>query len=298
MGTMLIEAGLLPGKPPEEWNRTRASTVLGIHASYLRAGAHVIGTNTFGGTPSRLASFSLGDSVDELNQAGVRLARQAVTDSLPQRDTSSPRDISDAVDAADSSESWVALSLGPTGMLLPPVGKATQTEIKGEFARQIESAGTGYDLVLLETQYDLTEALAGLEMAKELTDVPVAVTMTFNKNPRGYFTVMGNEASRTLKKLESAGADVLGANCSIASPEMVGLAPLLRESTDRPLICQPNAGKPDVKDGAPVYNQTPEEFAEDAARLFSLGINAVGGCCGTTPDFVRSVSDRTPSIGP
>lgn len=292
LGTMFIAEGLQPGKPPEEWNRTNASAVRDIHLSYLEAGAQVIGTNTFGGTPWRLQSFALGDDIEELNTAGVRLAREAVGKSDVPRDMSKPGDGSVSGHTANEDARWVALSLGPTGKLLPPVGKATEDEIRTEYAKQIESVRADYDLVLIETIYDLREALASLETAKKLTRVPVAVTMTFNKNPRGYFTVMGDEAAGAIKSLDAAGADIVGANCSITSEEMIDLAPILRDSTQRPLLCQPNAGKPDVKDGVPVYNQAPEEFAEDAIRLFEIGINAVGGCCGTTPEFIRAASIR------
>jgi len=292
LGTMFIAGGLEPGRPPEEWNRTNAPTVRGIHASYLEAGAHVVGTNTFGGTPWRLHSFSLGDDIGELNTAGVRLAREAVADFNRTRDRCTPCNTPAEGHATNKDTRWVALSLGPTGKFLPPVGNATEDEIRTEYTEQIESIRAGYDLVLIETMYDLKEAISGLETAKKLTNVPVAVTMTFNKNPRGYFTVMGNDAAGAIKSLDAAGADIVGANCSITSGEMIGLARVLRDNTARPLLCQPNAGQPDVKDGIPVYNQVPEEFAEDAARLFEIGINAVGGCCGTTPEFIRAVSNR------
>jgi 5-methyltetrahydrofolate--homocysteine methyltransferase len=120
----------------------------------------------------------------------------------------------------------------------------------------------------------------------------VVVTLTFNKNPRGFFTIMGDEVAPSIGRLEKAGADVVGANCTIASREMLELAPLLREATSLPVLCQPNAGSPTVKKGIPVYEQTPEDFAGDAIRLFEMGINAVGGCCGTTPEFIREVARR------
>jgi 5-methyltetrahydrofolate--homocysteine methyltransferase len=263
------------GLPPEEWNRSRPEVVRGIHESYLDAGARLIETNTFGCTPSRMTGFGLGDDLAELNNAAVRLAREAV-DKL-----NGPRD-----------DRYVVLSIGPTGKMLPPVGNATEENIRADYEGQLGCLTEPVDLILIETIFDLKEGLIGLEAARKHTNVPVAVTMTFSKNPRGFFTIMGNAAADSLQQLEQAGADVVGANCTLASEEMVELAAVLRDSTGLPLLCQPNAGKPTVKHGLPVYEQTASEFAEDAGRLYAAGVNAVGGCCGTTPDFIREVHSK------
>ncbi len=282
---MLIARGLQPGMPPEEWNRTHPEQVRRVHAEYLEAGADVIETNTFGGTPSRLRSFGLGDAAAPLNNAAIRLAKEAVEEydrsRFPREDRGPAND-----------RRFIALSLGPTGKMMPPVGAATDEQIKSEFRSQLEDLRAAVDLILIETIFDLREGLLALAAAKESKQAPVAVTLTFNKNPRGFFTVMGNEASVALKELAAAGADIVGANCSLTSSEMIELARTLRDNTDLPLLCQPNAGQPNIRDGAPVYDQTPREFADDATTLFDLGINAVGGCCGTTPDFIREISRR------
>jgi 5-methyltetrahydrofolate--homocysteine methyltransferase len=275
MGSMLIDAGLKIGAPPEEWNRSRPQVIRGIHTAYLEAGAQVIETNTFGCVPSRMTGFGLGESLAELNNAAVRLAREAV-DSL----------------AEAGGERFVALSIGPTGKMLPPVGGATEAEIRADYEGQIGCLTEPVDLILIETIFDLKEGLIALEAARKLSEVPVAVTMTFNKNPRGFFTIMGNAAADSMRELERAGADIIGANCTLASREMVELAAVLRESTSLPLLCQPNAGSPTVRNGRPVYEQTAAEFAADAVRLYETGVNAVGGCCGTTPEFIREVRAR------
>jgi methionine synthase I (cobalamin-dependent) len=292
MGSMLIAEGLELGAPPEEWNLSRPSVVCEIHKSYLEAGARVIGTNTFGATPSRMASFGLGDRLDELNEAAVRLARDAVSafneaGAEKHGRPESPGETSPAINSA-----FVALSVGPTGKMFSPVGNASEEEIRVEFEGQIRSAGDTVDLILVETMFDVREALIAIETAKSLTEVPLAVTLTFNKTPRGFYTIMGDRCVNALKRVEEAGVDVVGANCSIASTEMVELARTLRESTALPILCQPNAGSPKVKGGVPVYEQSPSEYADDAMKLFQIGINAVGGCCGTTPDFIREVSAR------
>lgn len=293
LGTMLIAKGLRPGRPPEEWNREHPSIVCDVHSSYLEAGSEVIETNTFGGTPSRLRGFGLEAAVGELNTAGVELARKAVSEFLSRREFGFDPNAASGPSTRERvpiGRRFVAISLGPTGMMLPPVGNASEGEIRDEFAGQLQEIRAEYDLVVIETMYDVREALAALAAAKELATAPVAVTLTFNKNPRGFFTIMGDEAARAVRRLEDAGADVVGANCTIASAEMTELGRILRGSTGLPVLCQPNAGKPRVEDGTAAYDQAPGDFARDALSLFEMGINAVGGCCGTTPAFVREVS--------
>jgi len=289
LGTMLIARGLRLGRPPEEWNRIRPEAVRDIHAAYLKAGAEVITSNTFGGTPSRLAGFALGESLAELNRTGLSLAREALSRRGAPQEPAVPSPAS-GTKLPQTNSRFLAFSIGPTGKMLPPVGKASEAEVQEEFASQLASASPDYDLVLIETMYDLKEAALALCAAKSSTNKPVAVTLTFNRNPRGFFTVMGNEAAKSMRSLAEQGADVVGANCTLTSAEMIALARLLRESVDLPILCQPNAGKPGIKGGVPVYEQTPEDFARDGVELFELGIEAVGGCCGTTPEFIRQLS--------
>ncbi|UCG51568.1 MAG: homocysteine S-methyltransferase family protein [Candidatus Latescibacterota bacterium] len=291
LGTMLIAKGLQPGMPPEEWNRTRPSLVREIHSAYLDAGADVIETNTFGGTPFRLTSYGVGDMIGEINTTGVRLAKEAVEE-FSRGHNRSTTGSSDPAPTAKNPKRYVALSLGPTGMMMQPLGNFTENEIKTEFVKTMKSTIGTIDLILIETIYDLREGLLALEAVKSVSETPVAVSLTFNKNPRGYFTVMGDEAGESIKKLTGAGADVVGANCTITSTEMTELAVRLRENTDLPILCQPNAGQPTIRDGAHVYEQRAEEFAQHMIDLYDVGINAAGGCCGTTPDFIREVSIR------
>jgi methionine synthase I (cobalamin-dependent) len=270
LGSMLIAAGLTAGAPPEEWNHSHPDTLLRIHKAYLEAGSDFVSTNTFGASPSRLRTHGLEDSQHDLIAAGIRLAREA----------------------ADDYEGLVALSIGPTGKMFPPVGSASEEEIREEFAAQFHNIDDRVDLVLLETFLDLREAFIALEVAKSMLSQPVGVSLTYNRNPRGFFTIMGNEVSDSVTRLEAAGADIIAANCSISSGDMLDLADVMRSATDLPILCQPNAGNPVIRDREAVYDQTPEQFADDAVRLFDKGVNAVGGCCGTTPDFIREVARR------
>jgi 5-methyltetrahydrofolate--homocysteine methyltransferase len=294
LGTMLIAAGFETGTSPQEWNRSRPSVLLGIHKAYLEAGAAVVSTNTFDGSPSRLARFGLEAQMEQLNTAGVKLARQAVSEfgAASHGSRSTSRDGPDPRVPVR----LVALDLGPSGRMLPPVGGATEQELRADYTAQIRGIEERFDLVLIETIYDLREGLLALETAKEITGLPVAVSLTFNKTRRGFHTIMGDAAADAMKRLEAAGADVVGANCSITSVDMLVLADTLRDSTTLPVICQSNAGSPRIRDGVAVYDQSPEAFAEDALRLFEKGINAVGGCCGTTPEFIRRVAEGMAGI--
>jgi methionine synthase I (cobalamin-dependent) len=270
LGSMLIAAGLTAGVPPDEWNLSHPDTVRGVHKAYYEAGSDFVATNTFGASPSRLQTHGLANTPEELITAGVRLAREA----------------------ADELGGFVALSIGPTGKMFPPVGTAYEDEVRAEFAAQFRGIDEGVDLVLFETFLDIREALIALDVAKSMLPHPVGVSLTYNRNPRGFFTIMGNEASQAVAELEAAGADVIAANCSIVSGDMLDLADVMRSETDLPILCQPNAGDPKIRDRKAVYDQTPEEFADDAMLLYDKGVNAVGGCCGTTPDFIREVAGR------
>jgi methionine synthase I (cobalamin-dependent) len=284
MGSMLIAQGLPSGRPPEEWILSRPESIKDVHRAYLEAGADVITTNTFGATPARLSGFGLADEVEEINAAAVRLAREAVEEN-EKSFSEEPREGT----RTRHGKKLVALSMGPTGLMLPPVGRASEEDIASSYRRQVEGASGGVDLILIETIFDLREGLIALEAARAAGELPVAVTLTFDKKPRGFFTYMGDEAAASMKRLEEAGADIVGANCTLTSPDMVELARILRDSTSLPVLCQPNAGKPRMQGGIIVYDASAEDFAADAIKILECGVNAVGGCCGTNPDFIRSI---------
>jgi methionine synthase I (cobalamin-dependent) len=273
MGSALIELGLPTGVPPERWNRDRPNIIQSLHLEYLDAGARVITTNTFGGNPIRLADAGEGPESIALNTDAMIIARHA---SLSQ-----------------SPAAAVALSIGPIGRTIAPVGKATLDDASTAFESQLTHAAAAGkpDLVLIETMYDAREAAVALACAKSvLPGTPVAVTLTFSKTPRGFHTVMGDTAAECARRFQELGADMVGANCSLGSGDMIELAAVLRDVTNAPILCQANAGVPHSTPAGPRYDQTPEEFAAHALRLFEIGVNAVGGCCGTTPDFTRAIA--------
>lgn len=269
LGSMLLAQGLAPGHAPEAWNEERPADVTGIHRAYVDAGAEGVHTNTFGGHPARLARAGLAEGCGAIQGAAVRLARAA-------------------------GAPFVIGDVGPTGEYLPPVGRAEPAEWRAGFERQGRAlAEAGPDALHIETMSDLREALVALAALKAVAPhVPVLVSMTFARNKRGFFTVMGNPAVASLRTLAEAGADAVGANCTLSSRDMADLAAELRGALDVPLVVQPNAGQPQLTADGVRYAQEPEAFAEDMARVAALGVAAVGGCCGTDPRFIAALRAR------
>ena len=270
MGTMLQAAGLTMGELPESWNLTHPQAVTAIQKKYVDAGSDVLYANTFGA--NRLKTAGSGYTPAELIAGGIRCAR-AAAGGRPVR---------------------VALDAGPLGQLLEPLGTLTFEEaydIYKEMAVAGERAGA--DLIVLETMSDLYEVKAAVLAAKENTSLPVWVTMTFEATGRTFVGVTVPAMALTLTGL---GVDALGFNCSLGPRELLPLAEELARWTDRPLILKPNAGLPDPATGA--YTITPEEFAGDLAAAAKAGVTIFGGCCGTTPDFIRAAAEALAVTGP
>jgi 5-methyltetrahydrofolate--homocysteine methyltransferase len=264
-GSMLIAAGLEPGRAPDWWTLERPDAVAAVHRGYVEAGSDVIHANTFGATPAKLAGVGLAGRCREVNAAAVVLARSAC-----------------------GAGTLVAGDVGPTGLLLPPIGTATVAEMRVSFREQTAAlAEAGVDLLSIETMFDLREALAALEAAKE-TGLPVMASMTFEARPRGFFTIMGNRLEPSLAELEGAGADAVGCNCSVAPEAMIDMVRVARGAVTVPVAAQPNAGQPQAIAEGVVYEASPEAFARAIAAMVRAGARLVGGCCGTTPEFIRA----------
>jgi len=269
MGTMLFAAGLLDGESPEPWNWEKPEVVDGVYRAYYEAGSDVVQTNTFGGTPIKLSERDLQDRTYDANVLAARNLR--------------------AICPADR---YAAGDVGPTGKFMKPMGEYTREEFDAAFEAQIRGlVDGGVDLISIETMYSLQEALCALRAAKKVSDLPVAVCMTFDRNPRGFFTLMGETVPQCLQALEEGGADIVGSNCSNGSPVFIDLARILRDQTRLPVIVQPNRGKPVLEKEAMAYKQTAGEFVEDARTIASIGVNVIGGCCGTTPEFISLLHD-------
>ena len=270
MGTMLQAAGLPIGQLPELWNVTRPEAVTAIHRRYVEAGSRVLYTNTFGA--NRCKAAGCGRSVRELVEGGVRCARAA----------------------AEGRDVKVALDIGPTGRLLEPLGDLGFEEAC-EIFREIVVSGAeaGADLIVVETMSDLNEMRAAVLAAKENSNLPVWATMTFEATGRSFLGVTVGAMALTLTGL---GVDALGFNCSLGPKELLGLVRELREWTALPLILKPNAGLPDPATGE--YHITPEEFAAELSQAPALGVSILGGCCGTTPEFIRAAAATLRDLRP
>lgn len=268
MGTLLQDAGLEDGAPGELWNLENPDAVRAAHAEYAEAGARILTTNTFGGTRPRLDMHGLGDRVGEVNRTAAQLARSV----------------------ADERGLLVAGDLGPTGELLAPLGTMTPEEAQALFAEQLAAlVEGGIDLVLVETLSDLGEADAALAAAREVAPgLPVVVTMSFDTNVR---TMMGVRPADAVVHLAAAGADAVGANCGRGPAEMELIAAEMvgARSGDLLLVAQSNAGLPQVVGDHFEYDATPGDLGAHSSRLAGLGIDLVGGCCGSTPAHIAAV---------
>ena len=268
MGTMLIAAGLKAGDSPELWNIEKPAVIMDIHRKYYEAGSDVVHTNTFGGNAIKLEDKGLSDKTDPINGEAARLAREVCPGGK-----------------------FVAGDIGPTGKLIKPLGDLVIEEAEEAFFQQAQAlVKGGVDLISIETMFSLEEALAALRAAKRLGDILVVAALTFNRTKKGFFTVMGEGVNQAVSAFEEAGADVIATNCSLGSKDMIDLTAELRSATAKPILIQPNAGKPFTQKGVTTYQQTPAEFAEDGRRIREAGANMIGGCCGTNPEFIRELA--------
>lgn len=274
MGTMLFAAGLKQGDCPEELNLTRPELLEDIARQYLEAGADLIETNTFGGSPLKLAAYNLQDRTEEINRAAVTAVRKTVGE-----------------------RALVSGSCGPSGKILKPYGDTEPEEMQESFQRQLKALiEAGVDVICVETMTDINEARIAVQAAKRIApDLPVMATMTFDSTPRGFFTVMGVTIEQAAIELEAAGADIVGSNCGNGSENMVRIAEEFRQHTKLPILIQSNAGLPVLEKGEVVYPETPEFMAERARQMLELGVSIIGGCCGTTPPHIGAIREMVNS---
>lgn len=267
-GTMLMARGLAPGESPETMNLSNPEVLADIAERYIAAGAQLLTTNTFGGSPLKLAAFGLEERTEEINAAAVAAVRPVA-----------------------AGRAFISASVGPTGTLLAPYGDTAPEEVGAAFERQIRAlVGAGADVLCIETMIDLAEARLAVEAARSVSaDIPIIATMTFDRIPRGLFTIMGVGVAEACAGLEEAGADVVGSNCGNGTDTMVEIAAELVAHTSLPVIIQPNAGLPEHVGGELVYPESPEFMAQRVPRLIDLGVRIIGGCCGTGPEHVRAL---------
>lgn len=269
MGTQLQNAGLKAGDIPEVYNIEHPEIVVDIHSRYLRAGADLITTNTFGCNPLKMKDSEY--CYCDIIKAAVHNAKQA-------------RDIV-------NKEAYIVLDIGPIGQLLEPMGTLTFDEAYEIIASQVLLVKDEVDAVLLETMTDLYEVKAGILAVKENSSLPVFVTMTFEQNKR---TLTGTDPLTFVNVVEGLGVDALGVNCSLGPQELKPIIDEILEVSSTPILIQPNAGLPCLHEGHTHYAMTSEEYAYSMVDYMKRGVSIVGGCCGTTPDFIAELRKVAP----
>ncbi|MBE5769506.1 MAG: homocysteine methyltransferase [Clostridiales bacterium] len=260
MGTMLHKSGLAAGELPERLNLSQPQLLTDIHRAYMAAGSRIVYANTFGCNQGKMRRYGL--IAAELVEAGVRAAKEAVR----------------------GTEALVALDIGPLGAMLAPLGDMPFEEACGLYA-EVVRAGRDADVAVIETMSDLYETKAALLAVKENSDLPVMVSMTFTETGR---TFTGCTLAAMARTLTALGADAIGLNCSLGPNQMAGMIAEIARHTHLPIIAKPNAGLPDPLDGH--YDLTPEDFAAGMAQCIRAGAKLVGGCCGTTPEYIRRLA--------
>jgi homocysteine S-methyltransferase len=273
MGTMLYSKGISLNRCYDELNAAMPQLVKEVHLAYVKAGAEVIETNTFGANKFRLQKFGLGEKVRELNLAGARLAREVAGDEL-----------------------YVAGAVGPLGIRLEPLGLTSLEEARGAFREQIAAlVEGGVDLIIAETMMDLHEAHQALRAAREVGQFPVIVQMTVQAEGS---TPTGTLPEDFARALDEWGADLIGVNCSVGPAAVQETLERIAAVTERRLSAQPNAGMPRTVEGRNLYLCSPEYMASYARRFIQTGARLVGGCCGTTPEHIKAIKTAVRSLSP
>ncbi len=272
MGTQLYERGILYTANYEEICLSRPDLIKSIHREYLKAGAQVIETNTFGANRYRLGRFSLDHRVKDLNEAGVRLAREAIAEAGP-----------------SAAGAWVAGSIGPAGVNVKGMPERDQRDVRSAFIEQTKGL-VGADFIAIETMRQPEEMRLALEAVKEVTDLPIVAMVSFD--PFGTMAD-GTTPDAMADKLAAWGADVIGVNCGDGPAGVFDVVERMIEkmrATGLPMAAMPNAGIPRRVEGRLLYMANPEYFGVYAKRLIKLGVRLLGGCCGTTADHIRRVA--------
>ena len=265
MGTLLQERGLLPGELPEKWNLSHPELIQDIHRAYYDAGSNVVSTNTFG---ANILKFS----PDELE----KIVAAAIKNACIAKETTS-----------NKGEKFIALDIGPTGKLLKPYGDLDFEAAVSIFAETVKLGEKyGADLILIETMNDSYETKAALLAAKENSSLPVFVSNAYGSDMR---LMTGASPSAMVAMLEGMGADAIGANCSLGPRQLAPVVKELLRYASVPVLLMPNAGLPEIKDGKTVFNVTPKDFADEINSLIAQGVRIVGGCCGTTPEYIGAL---------
>ena len=272
MGTMLQKNGMKGGEIPELININNPDLIKSIHTQYLNAGADIITTNSFGANPLKLNGEASAEAVAE---AAVMLAKEAVN---------------------EFKKGYVAFDIGPTGKLLEPTGELSFDDAYESFkSMAIVAENSGADLVIIETMSDTLEAKAAVLAVKENTSLPIFLTMTFDETHK---TLTGADVDVMSAMFEGLGVDCLGINCGLGPKQIAELMDRLAKISSIPIMAQPNAGLPEIKDGKTVYTVSPDDFAEECTAIAKCGASVIGGCCGTTPEHIEKLVNKCKDFTP
>lgn len=250
-------------------NLTRPEIVEAIHRDYRNAGSQAAIANTFSMTRLYIETHNLNLDVEEVNLSGVKLARNAVGE-----------------------DGYVLGDIGPTGGMLEPYGTCKENDLYNTYKEQASIlSNAGVDGFIVETMFDLREALCAVRACKEVSRIPVIASISFQTTKNGGRTMMGNSAEECAARLTEEGADAVGANCGDLSPrEMAEIVTIMKKSTSLPVAAQPNAGKPNLAGGKVIYME-PEIYAAETLECYKAGAAIIGGCCGTTPEHIKILSE-------
>ncbi|MCF7791540.1 MAG: homocysteine S-methyltransferase family protein [Victivallales bacterium] len=268
MGTQLDSKGAGSEK---NVNIKYPEKVKAVHEEYINSGSDIIITNTFINNRIYMESHKINFDVTQLNLKGVAIAKEA---------------------AADKNV-LVAGDMGPTGQMIEPIGLYTKEQVTENYKEQAQLLEQGgVDFFIIETMMDLNESICALKACKAVSKLPVLASITFSNLVNGGMTMMGNSAEECAKKLTDNGADVLGSNCGDLDPfEMAELIKTYKKYSELPFLAQPNAGKPKLVNGKTVFNMPVEKYVDGIKKCLEAGAGLVGGCCGTSPEYIRAVSD-------
>ena len=268
-GTTLLARGMQRGATSETWVMEQPDEIIQLHKDFIAAGADIILTSTFGGTSIRLRNSTLEGHAVTVNQRAVSLARQAV----------------------EGTHTIVAGSLGPVGQLLKPYGPLEIDDVITAYTEQAQAiTQAGADLLVIETQFDMNEVKAAIQGVRSVSNLPLVVSLSYDRGER---TMMGVSPSQAGKELDTLPVDVIGVNCGRSLYENLHNLVELREVTSKPIWFKPNAGLPRVDaQGATVYDTTPDMMGSQVQAWITSGAQIVGGCCGTSPDYLRKISEK------
>ena len=273
-GTMLHKRGLKPGECPEMWNVTHRDDVFAVAKSYIDAGADIILTNSFGGSPIKLEHYGLKDRAYELNKEAAAISREAA-----------------------GQNHFVIGSIGPTGEMIM-MGNISESKMYDGFSLQAEALKAGgVDAICVETMSAIDEASIAVKAAKDATGLEIVCTFTFEKTSRNeYRTMMGVTITEMTTAIKEAGASIIGTNCGNGFEQMIDIVKEIRNvDKETPVLVHANAGLPVFENGETIFPETPEMMSSRINELIKSGANIIGGCCGTTPAHIKAISDKVKS---